>query len=166
MQHSPRIPAPPRDRRRRYLTAAERRGEIIEAAIAEFSARGYTETTMAGIARRAGLSRSGLYAHYRGKQAIFEAALTQVLIPPESADSRWWQTGTTASAATLLRRYVDLLYAHLGTAQGATLLRLAIGTGHAVPSLLQAWYARVMHQYLRREQAAVDALVRRGVFRR
>jgi AcrR family transcriptional regulator len=48
----------------------ERIGEIIRAAVDEFLEKGYDGTSMESIARRAGVSKGGLYHHFSGKDEI------------------------------------------------------------------------------------------------
>jgi AcrR family transcriptional regulator len=54
--------------------------EVIEerirlAALEEFSARGFNGTTIASVARRAGISTGNVYHYYHSKRELFEAAL-------------------------------------------------------------------------------------------
>lgn len=49
-----------------------RRGEILDAALAVFSEKGYEGGTMREIAQRLGLTEPALYRHYAGKEALFE----------------------------------------------------------------------------------------------
>lgn len=49
-----------------------RRGEILDAALAVFSEKGYEGGTMREIASRLGLTEPALYRHYAGKEALFE----------------------------------------------------------------------------------------------
>ena len=69
-------------KRRRYLPSAERKREILDAALIEFSDRGYTATTIETIATRAGLSKTGIYAHYKSKEEVFEDLLMTVRVLP------------------------------------------------------------------------------------
>jgi len=57
-----------------YFTAfvEGRRGEILDAALAVFSEKGYEGGTMREIARRLGVTEPALYRHYAGKEALFE----------------------------------------------------------------------------------------------
>ena len=48
----------------------ERIGEIIQAAVDEFLENGYDGTSMESIARRAGVSKGGLYHHFSSKDEI------------------------------------------------------------------------------------------------
>ncbi|UCE42836.1 MAG: TetR/AcrR family transcriptional regulator [Candidatus Aminicenantes bacterium] len=47
-----------------------RTGEIIRAAVDEFLENGYEKTSMESIARRAGVSKGGLYHHFSSKDEI------------------------------------------------------------------------------------------------
>jgi AcrR family transcriptional regulator len=48
----------------------ERIGDIIQAAVDEFLERGYDDASMEAIARRAGISKGGLYHHFTSKDEI------------------------------------------------------------------------------------------------
>ena len=48
----------------------ERMTGIVEAALADFLDKGYEHSTMDSIARRAGLSKGGLYHHFKSKDEI------------------------------------------------------------------------------------------------
>ncbi|GAB4154525.1 MAG: hypothetical protein Fur0037_23160 [Planctomycetota bacterium] len=51
------------------------RARLVEAAILAFAQGGYAGTTLDGIARRAGVTKGGIYFHFRGKEDLFFAAL-------------------------------------------------------------------------------------------
>ena len=61
----------------RRLPAAERRLEILEAALAVFAASSYASATTAGIARAAGVSEPILYRHFPSKKTLYIACLEQ-----------------------------------------------------------------------------------------
>ena len=67
--------------RNRRLPAHERRGQILDAALHEFSERGFGAARMDDIAARAGLSKGGLYAHFESKDAVFRALMQRMLMP-------------------------------------------------------------------------------------
>lgn len=56
-----------------------KRSQILEAAIEEFSARGFSSTSMANIADAAGMSRPALYQHFKNKSDIFVSGFTALL---------------------------------------------------------------------------------------
>lgn len=53
----------------------ETRDRILDAALEVFSARGFDGATVRQIAAKVGVSDPALYAHFKGKQEIFEALL-------------------------------------------------------------------------------------------
>ncbi len=55
------------------------RDVILDAAIAEFSARGFDGARMEGIADRAGYNKSLVYRHFTDKKGLFQAALRHKL---------------------------------------------------------------------------------------
>lgn len=61
----------------RHLSEDVRREQILEAARTAFVETGYTPTRMEDIAKRAGLSKGGIYFHFASKQELFEALVEQ-----------------------------------------------------------------------------------------
>ncbi|WP_147486239.1 helix-turn-helix domain-containing protein, partial [Burkholderia pseudomallei] len=74
---------PPRCR----LPADIRINQILDAALAEFSASGFAGARIDDIAARAGMSKGGVYTHFGSKDEIFEALLARTLMPPLPAAS-------------------------------------------------------------------------------
>ena len=60
-------------------TKAARRAQIIEAAIACFLERGYTNTSMSDIIKASGLSSGSIYSHFSGKEDILITAINERL---------------------------------------------------------------------------------------
>src|SRR5215469_6267188 len=65
--------------------AGDTKGELLQAALELFAARGFEGTSVRDIARAVGLSESVLYAHFDSKRAIFDAVFAQ--LGPQSAVS-------------------------------------------------------------------------------
>src|ERR1700761_600812 len=59
--------------KRTRLTAAQRRADLLEAAVTEFAAGGYHGTRTADIAARAGMSQPYVYALFPDKRSLFLA---------------------------------------------------------------------------------------------
>ena len=131
----------------RRLAPQLRIAQILDAALVEFSERGFAAATMDGIGRRCGLSKGGLYAHFPGKDVIFQALLNRSLVPPE------WQempappieAGTRAFAQWV----VDRLYAVLLERPAAVAtLRLLVAESARVPHLVALWKRNVVQPHL------------------
>ena len=131
----------------RRLAPQLRIAQILDAALVEFSERGFAAATMEDIGRRCGLSKGGLYAHFPGKDVIFQALLNRSLVPPE------WQempappieAGTRAFAQWV----VDRLYAVLLERPAAVAtLRLLVAESARVPHLVALWKRNVVQPHL------------------
>jgi AcrR family transcriptional regulator len=60
------------------LTKGERtRRGVLDAAIARFAREGYRATSVADVARDAGLTPTGVYAYFPNKEALFVAAVDE-----------------------------------------------------------------------------------------
>lgn len=60
-------------------TKAARRAQIIEAAVACFLEKGYTNTSMSDIIKASGLSSGSIYSHFSGKEDILITAINERL---------------------------------------------------------------------------------------
>src|SRR5258705_924881 len=60
-------------------TAAERRDEILDAAIAEFAERGLTAASTEEIARNAGISQPYVFRLFGTKKELFKATVARCL---------------------------------------------------------------------------------------
>jgi AcrR family transcriptional regulator len=81
-----------------HMTSSETnevRQRIIQASTSLFVSRGYTGISMREIAEAVGVSKAGLYYHFRDKEALFLAVLTANLEHIESLIRRACQTGPT-----------------------------------------------------------------------
>ena len=63
--------------RKRRMSAPQRREGILDAALEEFSSNGYHETSLEGVADRAGISKALIYEHFSSKRELHEALLSR-----------------------------------------------------------------------------------------
>lgn len=73
----PHVPSAARAPRR--LSAQARRGELVDAALREFSSRGYYLTQMETVAATAGVSKALVYQHFPSKEELFATVTQQVV---------------------------------------------------------------------------------------
>jgi len=131
---------------RQRLPPQVRVGQILDAALVEFSERGFAATRMDDIARRCGLSKGGLYAHFAGKEEMFEALLTRSLAPPDLGEMPVLETG--AGVRPLAQWVVDKLYESLGWPGVVATLRLLVAESARVPHLIALWKRNVVQPHL------------------
>ncbi|MFZ2988995.1 TetR/AcrR family transcriptional regulator [Ideonella sp.] len=124
-------------RTRLRLSPEERIPQILDAAMAEFSAHGYTATRMDDIAGRAGLSKGGLYAHFASKEAVFDALIQRSLGMPALA------VDEVLAAASDLNAVLDglfhPLYAQLTSPAALATARLILTEGPRLPAGAVHW---------------------------
>lgn len=131
---------------RQRLPPEVRALQILDAALVEFSERGFAATRMEDIARRCGLSKGGLYAHFAGKDEVFEALLTRSLTPPD------WDAipalAEGAGAPELAQWLVDKLYGSLGRPEAVATLRLLVAESARVPHHVALWERNVVQPHM------------------
>lgn len=149
--------------RKRIRMAPEvRRLHILEAALVEFSAHGVEGTRVELIARRAGLSKAGIYTHFSSKDAIFEATLAHVLQP--WMDYPPWQPGEYASLEEAVDAFLQQLYSLLDDPRCIAVLRMLIGS-RSLPDGVIQWREQVLRDYIDRQQLFIDNCVAEGLIR-
>ena len=91
------------------LPKAERVQHIVEAAVAEFLEKGYEGASMEAIAKRAGISKGGLYHHFRNKDEVLAFA-NQVFMEP--VEELMKELAGSASVAEGLETYIASYIRH------------------------------------------------------
>ena len=135
---------------RRRLPADVRAGQILDAALVEFSACGYAAARMDDIARRCGLSKGGIYVHFKAKDELF-AALLERSLTPQALDEA--EAPAALGPRALAEWLVDNLYSTIGHPGSVATLRLLIAEGDRVPALVSLWQQNVI-------QPRMDTLAR------
>lgn len=91
---------------KRTFTETARRGQIVEAAIATIADLGYRNASFAQIAKRAGLSSTGLISyHFNSREDLIEQVVNEVVAAIGSHMAQRLAGVSTASAA--LRSYIE-----------------------------------------------------------
>src|SRR6516165_7568939 len=72
---------PARRRGRPPQEGKERRQTILEAALEEFSARGFAATRLDDVARRAGIAKGTIYLYFRDKESLFQELVRTMISP-------------------------------------------------------------------------------------
>ena len=90
-------------------TADERRATVLEAAIAEFAARGYHGTPTEAIAKRAGISHAYLFRLYGTKRDLFLACADRCFDRTIEVFRRAAETAEDEPRRAMGGAYVDML---------------------------------------------------------
>ncbi|HEY9025875.1 MAG TPA: helix-turn-helix domain-containing protein [Burkholderiaceae bacterium] len=137
--------SPERSPARLRLPPEVRSSQILDAALALFSEHGFAAARMDDIARRCGLSKGGLYAHFASKDEVFEALIARALAAPELALP-------PLPAPLDLAQWVDWLleqvHQRFADPQLRATLRLLVAEGERVSDLVAQWHAQVVQPFV------------------
>src|SRR5499433_886028 len=67
--------------RPRTLKSVARRNAILDAALDEFSARGFAATRLDDVAKRADVAKGTIYLYFRDKETLFQELVRSMLSP-------------------------------------------------------------------------------------
>src|ERR1700742_3369975 len=68
-------------RKRRSATPEVRRAAILDAALEEFTARGYDAARLDDVAKRAGIAKGTIYLYFADKETLFQELIRAQLSP-------------------------------------------------------------------------------------
>ena len=149
--------------KRRYLSSAARKEEILDAALVEFSDRTYNAVTMERLAECAGLSKAGIYAHFKSKEEIFHALLERMT--KQLCDFQGWLPDEDLTLPELVDVYLDRLYATFGSPATVSVYRLLLAESARAPELVRRWREDVAHGLRERAQIIIQRNIERGIIR-
>jgi len=146
---------------RRAAARDAKRERILDAAVVEIAHHGYHHTTVAMIARRAGVADGTIYLYFRDKEevlvSLFERAMGRFI---EEGQRRLPAGG---SAATRLRRIVELHLALLGRDRDLAVI-MQVELRHSL-RFLDLFSRSRMRDYLATIAEVVGEGQREGAFR-
>jgi AcrR family transcriptional regulator len=145
--------------KRTRLTPEVRRKQILEAALAEFSAMGFAATSISKIAERVGISKANVYVHFSSKDQIFETLL-QSLSSVGKSQGSWSRIQEARDVSEFIDNLIDVTYEAL-TPEALAIMRLLISEGHRIPDVLAKWHEANLQGRAER-QAAIDEQVAAG----
>jgi AcrR family transcriptional regulator len=126
---------------------------LLEAAAHLFASQGYEATSLRQIAEAVGIREPGLYNHFGGKRALYEAVLERSLRPVlERLDEYLERARNLHDRAGLPAFMTDLLLEH---SQAAGLLQQAMqsDSGSVGHSMVQEWLDGLLRRGMRNLQA-------------
>ena len=152
--------APTATSNHRAERAAERRAAIVEAALEEFIARGFTATRLDDVARRAGVAKGTIYLHFKDKESMFEELISTAIVPllgrlvPQPSMS-----GTVRDA---LEGFANAFIQEVATTRRGDIIRLIVAEGPRFPAIADFYYREVISRGLAAMRALIALAVARG----
>ncbi|WP_316229584.1 TetR/AcrR family transcriptional regulator [Bradyrhizobium sp. SZCCHNR1070] len=143
--------------------AAERRAAIVEAAMEEFVARGFTATRLDDIAKRAGVAKGTIYLHFKDKESMFEELIRTAIVPFVSRMTAPPSfKGSVRDAVETLGR----LFIHeVATTRRGDIVRLIVAEGTRFPAIADFYYREVVSRGLAALRGLIELAIERGEIR-
>jgi AcrR family transcriptional regulator len=143
--------------------AAERRQAIVEAALHEFVARGFTATRLDDIARRADVAKGTIYLHFKDKESMFEELIRTAIVPLVGRITSPPPIG--ASIRDTVEQVALTFIQEIVTTPRADIVRLIIAEGARFPAIADFYYREVISRGLAGMRALIELAVARGEIR-
>ena len=152
----------PETRRRRK---AERPGEILEAAFAEFSRSGYAATTLDQVAERAGVTKGTIYVYFESKEHLFISVVREVTKATLDTVHDMFERHE-GSTADLLRAQFSFIYQHIvEDRRRREVVRMLIAEAPRFPELADRYYEEIHRPCLDLLKKAIQRGIDRGEIR-
>ena len=129
----------PKWRRRKEARPAE----IVAAAMAVFSEKGFAAARLDDIAARAGVSKGALYLYFETKQALFEAVVRDI-VGPNVTMVIGLIDQFPGSFADLARLVLPTAAARLVASDAGKVVKMIVGESRTFPELAAYWHREVI----------------------
>jgi AcrR family transcriptional regulator len=150
----------PKFRRRK----ADRPDEIVAAALAVFSEKGFAAARLDDIAARAGVSKGAIYLYFATKEDIFRAVVDQAIAPNLHV-----LQGLASNHPGPFRALLDGILGRVAgvMAQGPIggVAKMVIGEARNFPELARVWHDELVGPAIAAMTAAIAAAQARGEVR-
>ncbi len=137
--------------------AADRPGEILDAALSVFIAKGFAATRLDDVAAAAGISKGLLYRYFDNKAELFKAMVRAMLVSTirNAAD----QIARSATAIEALDVFMAQMKVVAGDPRRSAIPKLIISESGNFPEIVVFYLTEVIDPAL----AQLAALIQRGV---
>jgi AcrR family transcriptional regulator len=152
--------APPTPPSNRTARAAERRAAIIDAALDEFIARGFTATRLDDVARRAGVAKGTIYLHFKDKESMFEELIRTAIVPLIGRLASPPPPGASVRGA--LEGFARTFIQEVAGTRRGDILRLIVAEGPRFPGIADFYYREVISRGLAGMRALIELGIARG----
>jgi AcrR family transcriptional regulator len=148
---------------------ADRREEILQAALEEFSAHGFEAARLDDMARRAGVAKGTIYLYFKDKEELFQELVRSHILPVVGALEQ--VSHVEAPLRAVVEQLAELFVREIVETRRRDIIRLILSEGSRFPKLAEFYFKEVisralsavrnvLRQALERGEISSDALVR------
>jgi len=156
----PRKVVAPKPAANRAERAAERRAAIVEAALDEFIARGFTATRLDDVARRAGVAKGTIYLHFKDKESMFEELIRTAIVPLVGRMPSPPPLGGNMRDA--IEGFALAFIQEIASTRRGDIVRLIVAEGPRFPAIADFYYREVVSRGLAGMRALIELGIARG----
>src|ERR1700687_2064217 len=153
----------------RTAKAAARRDAILDAALDEFSAKGFAAARLEDVAKRAGIAKGTIYLYFADKESLFQELIRAKMVPVVGSLELAFSTGLPLRA--VVEQAIVIVLREVYDTRRKQVTRLMISEGPRFPALAEFYYREVLARVLKalrgmlrnaheRGELTSDALVR------
>jgi len=153
----------------RAAKAAVRRDAILEAALDEFSAKGFATARLDDVAKRAGVAKGTIYLYFADKESLFQELIRAKMVPVVGSLELAFSTGLPLRV--IVEQAIEIFVREVFGTRRKQVIRLMISEGPRFPALAEFYYREVLSRLLKalrgmlrqaheRGELGSDALVR------
>ena len=136
---------------------------IVEAALEEFVARGFTATRLDDVAKRAGVAKGTIYLHFKDKESMFEELIRTAIVPLIGRLHAPPPTG--GSVRDAIEGFARTFIQEVATTRRGDIVRLIVAEGPRFPAIADFYYREVISRGLAGMRALIELGVARGEIR-
>jgi len=144
----------------RVAKAAARRSAILNAALDEFSARGFAAARLDDVARRADVAKGTIYLHFKDKEALFQELIRFQLNPVVGTFEA--ALASDLPLRTILDQAIEIFVREIYGTHRKEVMRLIITEGPRFPALAEFYYREVLARLLKALRARLTRALERG----
>ena len=144
----------------RLAKTAARRETILEAALDEFSARGFAAARLEDVAKSAGVAKGTIYLYFTDKEALFQELVRFQIGPVMSA----FETvlASPLPLKSLIDQAIEIFAREVFGTRRKQVMRLIISEGPRFPALAEFYYREVLGPMLKAVRARLQRALENG----
>jgi AcrR family transcriptional regulator len=144
----------------RVSNAAARRRAILDAALDEFSARGFAAARLDDVARRARVAKGTIYLHFKDKEALFQELIRFQLNPVVGTFEV--ALASDLPLSMIIDQAIEIFVRDIYGTHRKQVMRLIISEGPRFPALAEFYYREVLSRILRAVRARLTRALESG----
>lgn len=144
----------------RAAKAAARRNAILDAALDEFSARGFAAARLDDVAERAGVAKGTIYLHFKDKESLFQDLIRSRMGPVVGTLEAVFAADIPLHA--LVDQAIEIFVREVYGTQRKQLVRLIISEGPRFPAIAEFYYREVLSRIIKAARGFLRRALDRG----